>query len=213
MESRKQTVSAKVNKKIQIGIIPGHFATNHSHINYYVDLNSLKTSFKMARETAKVIADKNSGIPVDTIICLEGTETLGAFLAQELSEGGGSFSVNAGKDIDILTPEINSNGQMIFRDDAQKKIWNKQILLLISSASTGWTIERFARCLDYYSGKLAGVTAIFSAIDEIIGIKVNAVFTPEDLPEYNTYAAADCPMCKSKQKVDALVNAFGYSKI
>ena len=34
MESRKQTISAKYNKKIQIGVIPGHFATNHSHINY-----------------------------------------------------------------------------------------------------------------------------------------------------------------------------------
>ena len=166
----------------------------------------------MARETAKVISEQYTNTPIDTIICLEGTETLGAFLAQELSEGS-NLSVNANKDIDILTPEINSNGQMIFRDDAQKKVWNKQILLLISSASTGWSIERFVRCLDYYSGKLAGVSAIFSAIDEIIGIKVNAVFTPVDLPDYNTYAAADCPMCRSKQKVDALVNAFGYSKL
>ena len=212
MEDRKKIIYAPNNKNIQIGIIPGHFATNHSHINYYVDLNSLKTSFKMARETAKVIAAKYTDKPIDTIICLEGTETLGAFLAQELSESS-NFSVNGGKDIDILTPEINSNGQMIFRDNAQKKIWNKQILLLISSASTGWSIERFARCLDYYSGKLVGVSSIFSAIDEIIGIKVDAVFTPDDIPDYHTYGAAECPMCRNKQKVDALVNAFGYSKI
>ena len=195
-----------------MGIIPGHFATNHSHINYYVDLNSIKTSFRMARETAKMIAERYSTTQIDTIICLEGTETLGAFLAQELADSNVA-SVNSDKDIDILTPEINSNGQMIFRDDAQKKIWNKSVLLLISSASTGWSIERFARCLDYYSGKLVGACALFSAIDEIIGIRVESLFSPKDIPDYSTFLAADCPMCKAKQKIDALVNAFGYSKL
>ena len=212
MESRKQLISARGNKKVHMGIIPGHFATNHSHINHYVDLNSIKTSFRMARETAKMIAEKYTTTQIDTIICLEGTETLGAFLAQELADSNVA-SVNSGKDIDILTPEINSNGQIIFRDDAQKKIWNKQVLLLISSASTGWSIERFARCLDYYSGKLAGVCALFSAIGEVIGIKIDAIFTPNDIPDYQTYLASDCPMCKAKQKIDALVNAFGYSKL
>ena len=212
MESRKQLISLKGNKKVHMGIIPGHFATNHSHINYYVDLNSIKTSFRMSRETAKMIAERYATTQIDTIICVEGTETLGAFLAQELADANVA-SVNSGKDIDILTPEINSNGQIIFRDDAQKKIWNKPVLLLISSASTGWSIERFARCLDYYNGKLVGACALFSAIDEIIGIKVEALFTLKDIPDYNTYLAADCPMCKAKQKIDALVNAFGYSKL
>ena len=212
MESRKKLINVKGNKNIHMGIIPGHFATNHSHINHYVDLNSIKPSFRMARETAKMIAEKYNTVQIDTIICLEGTETLGAFLAQELADSSVA-SINSGKDIDILTPEINSNGQMIFRDDAQKKIWNKQILLLISSASTGWSIERFARCLDYYSGKLIGACALFSAIDEVIGIKVNSIFTEQDIPDYHSYAASECPMCKSKQKIDALVNAFGYSKL
>ena len=212
MESRKQLINLKGNKKVHMGIIPGHFATNHSHINYYVDLNSIKTSFRMARETAKMIAERYSTTQIDTIICLEGTETLGAFLAQELADSNVA-SVNSDKDIDILTPEINSNGQMIFRDDAQKKIWNKSVLLLISSASTGWSIERFARCLDYYSGKLVGACALFSAIDEIIGIRVESLFSPKDIPDYSTFLAADCPMCKAKQKIDALVNAFGYSKL
>ena len=212
MENRKKIISAKGNKSIQMGIIPGHFATNHSHINYYVDLNSIKTSFRTARETAKKLAEKYTSTQIDTIICLEGTETLGAYLAQELADSNVS-AVNAGKDINILTPEINTNGQIIFRDDAQGKIWQKQILLLISSASTGWSIERFARCLDYYSGNLIGACALFSAIDEIIGVKVDSIFSPDDIPDYNTYLAADCPMCKAKQKIDALVNAFGYSKL
>ena len=36
MEGRVQTINSRKNSKIKIGIIPGHFATNHSHINYYV---------------------------------------------------------------------------------------------------------------------------------------------------------------------------------
>lgn len=212
MENRTQIISAKKNKHIQIGIIPGHFATNHSHINYYVDLNAIKRSFRMSRETAKEIASKYTDVSIDTIICLEGTQVLGAFVAQELAENG-IHSINSNKDVDILTPELNSNNQMIFRDDSQKKIWGKQILLLISSASTGWTIERCIQCLDYYNGNLAGVTAIFSAIKSVGEIPVNAVFSPEDIHDYQTFPSSDCPMCKNKQKVDAIVNAFGYSKI
>ncbi len=212
MENRIQIISAKKNKNIQIGIIPGHFATNHSHINYYVDLNSIKSSFRMSREAAREIAAKYADTPIDTIVCLEGTEVIGAFVAQALAENG-VHSINSGKDIDILTPELNSNNQMIFRDNTQKKIWNKQVLLLISSASTGWTIERCVQCLDYYNGKLAGVSAIFSAISKVGNIPVNAVFTPDDIHDYSTFISSECPMCKSKQKVDAIVNAFGYSKI
>ena len=99
MESRKKLINVKGNKNIHMGIIPGHFATNHSHINHYVDLNSIKTSFRMARETAKMIAEKYNTVQIDTIICLEGTETLGAFLAQELADSSVA-SINSGKDID-----------------------------------------------------------------------------------------------------------------
>jgi len=48
-----QIIQAAGNSKIQIGVIPGHYATNHSHINYYVDITSLKTGYKMAKEAAK----------------------------------------------------------------------------------------------------------------------------------------------------------------
>lgn len=102
---------------------------------------------------------------------------------------------------------------MIFRDDTQPMIWNKRVLLLISSASTGWTISRSMECLKYYSGNLVGVTALFSAIDQVAGIKIHSLFTPDDIPGYASHSPADCPMCKEKQKVDALINAYGYSKI
>ena len=209
MEGRVQTINSRKNSKIKIGIIPGHFATNHSHINYYVDMTAIKTSHKMAKDAANQLASTYAGTHIDTIICLEGTQMLGAFLAQSLSESG----INKGEDIAVVTPELNANNQMIFRDNTQKKIWGKQVLLLIASASTGKSINRAIECLQYYNGNLAAIGAIFSAIDKSNGIDVHAIFTRDDMPSYDTYLSGDCPMCKSGQKVDALVNSFGYSKI
>lgn len=209
MEDRMQTIECRNNSKVSIGVIPGHYATNHSHVNYYVAMTSIKTSMKMANEAAKELAAAYSSVHVDTIICLEGTDILGAFLAQSLSEAG----INSGSDINVVTPELNAVNQMIFRDNTQKKIWGKQVLLLISSASTGKSIERAKDCLQYYNGHLLGVAAIFSAIKESDGVDVHALFTDKDLPDYKTFAASECPMCKTGQKVDALINSFGYSKL
>ena len=209
MEDRMQTITSRKNSKIQIGVIPGHFATNHSHVNYYVAMTSIKTSLAMAKEAAAELATTYTGTHIDTIICLEGTEILGAFLAEALSQGG----INSGADINIITPELNAVNQMIFRDNTQKAIWGKKVLLLISSASTGKSIGRAIDCLQYYSGELVAISAIFSAIKASNGIEVHSLFTAEDLPDYGNFAAPDCPMCKKGRKVDALINSFGYSKI
>lgn len=209
MEERMQTIESTKNKKVKIGVIPGHYATNHSHINYYVAMTEIKSSFKMAKEAASELALTYASTHIETIICMEGTEILGAFLAQELSASG----INKGEDISVVTPELNAVNQMIFRDNTQKAIWGKQVLLLISSASTGKTINRAVECLKYYSGNLAAVASIFSAIRAINGIEVHALFTDKDLPDYKNYAPTECPLCAAGKKVDALVNSFGYSKI
>ena len=209
MESRMQTVESRKNKRISIGIIPGHYATNHSHVNYYVDMTVIKTSSRMAKEAAGELSRDFANTFIDTIICLEGTEILGAFLADQLAQSG----INQGKDINLVTPELNAVNQMIFRDNTQNKIWNKKVLLLISSASTGKSITRAIDCLQYYSGELVAVGAIFSAIDEVQGIEVKSLFTAADLPSYDSYPANECPLCKGGRKVDALINSFGYSKL
>ena len=209
MEERLQTIQSSKNKKVQIGVIPGHYATNHSHVNYYVDMTSIKTSMKMAKEAAHELGSLLANTNIETIICLEGTEIVGGFLADYLSQSG----INKGEDINLITPELNAVNQMIFRDNTQKKIWGKQVMLLISSASTGKTIGRAVDCLQYYSGRLAAVGAIFSAIEKYNDVPVHALFTDKDLPHYENFLANECPMCKSGQKVDALINSFGYSKL
>ncbi len=212
MENRKIEVTAKSNKSVKLGLIPGHFATNHSHVNYFVDMTTIKTQYRAARETARELAKAYAhSKQIDAIICLEGTEMIGAFLARDLCEHGSGM--NSGTDIAVITPETNMNNQMIFRDNIQKKIYNKEILLLMASVSTGKTINRSIDCLQYYSGNLVGISAIFSAIDTYGNIPVNAAFTSKDLPEYITAAPTECELCKSGKKVDAIVNSFGYSKI
>ncbi len=209
MEERMHTIESRKNKRVKIGVIPGHYATNHSHINYYVAMTAIKSSLKMAKEAAAELANSYASTHIETIICLEGTEILGAFLAQALSENG----INKGEDINVVTPELNAVNQMIFRDNTQKAIWGKQVLLLISSASTGKTINRAIECLQYYSGRLVAVAAIFSAIKSIEGLEVHSLFSDKDLAGYKNYSPAECPMCNAGQKVDALVNSFGYSKL
>lgn len=43
-------ITSRVNKRLYADAIPGHFATNHSHINYYIDMSEIKHSMAMSRE-------------------------------------------------------------------------------------------------------------------------------------------------------------------
>ena len=42
MEERIVKLYTK-NSSIPLKVVPGHFATNHSHVNYYLDMTTLKT--------------------------------------------------------------------------------------------------------------------------------------------------------------------------
>ncbi len=212
MNERVYEISCEKNHDVKIKIVAGHFATNHSHVNYYVDLMKIKTNHKVAKEAGKELAHTYSvSKNIDTIVCLEGTQILGAFIAYYLAQNGSG--INAGKEINVITPELNMNNQLIFRDNIQKTIDNKHILLLMSSVSTGKTIRSAVDCLQYYNGHLAGVSAIFSAVDDIEGIAVNSLFHKNDIPNYETEIVSNCQMCKAGKKVEAIINSFGYSKI
>ncbi len=213
METRTIRIASKKNRKVTIKIIPGHFATNHSHINYYIDMTGIKYRNIMGHDAALAMAEQYlNATPIDTIVCMDGCQTIGAYLAYELTKSG-MHSMNTNNDIYIVDPEYNTNGQLIFRDNVQPKIWNKNVLLLIASATTGKSINRSMECINYYGGRLVGISAIFSAIDEMNGIPIKALFTTEDIPDYQSYKFTDCPHCKNQEKIDAIVNSFGYSKL
>lgn len=75
---------------------------------------------------------------VDTIVCLDGSEVIGAFLARHLSKND-YFSINRDKNINVVTPEYDSNGQLIFRDNLTPMISGKDVLILISTVNSGKT--------------------------------------------------------------------------
>ena len=58
MESRMVKFYSKESNMVAIHAIPGHFATSHSHINYYIDITSLKTRIQEAKEVARVLHQK-----------------------------------------------------------------------------------------------------------------------------------------------------------
>lgn len=213
MESRAIKIYAPKNKKIFLKVIPGHFATSHSHINLYIDLTTAKTRLSEASETARVLAMQYvNTVVIDTIICMEGCEVVGAFLAEELTKAG-IRSMNAHQSIYIISPEFNTNAQMIFPENLQPLIYGKKVLLLVASATTGDTIRRNLDGIRYYGGEVNGISAIFSAVEDIEGLMVHSIFKAKDLPDYKSYDINHCPLCGAKQRLEAIVNGYGYMKL
>lgn len=203
---QKSNVALRVSK--------GHFVTNHSHINYYIDVTFQKTRLSEAEATAKAMVRQyvNSTV-VDTIVCLDGMEVVGTCLARELTNAG-FMSINAHQTIYVITPETSSEGQLFFRENLYPMVQGKHVLLLMASATTGITASRSMDCIRYYGGQVVGVSAIYSAIDTAEdGTPINALFHVADLPDYASYSAHNCPMCRRGEKIEALVTGNGYSTL
>lgn len=204
-----QTIGTDVPLKIR----SGHFATNHAHINYYIDVTTMKARTSEAREVARALVGMYlHDMVVDTIVCMEGTEVIGAFLADELAKGG-FLNVNAHKTIYVVSPEFNNNSQIIFRDNLIPMIQGKHVMILMATVTSGLTANKAMECIQYYGGILTGISAAFSALSEVNGMPIQAVFGKKDLPEYAYYDYRSCPMCKAGKRLDALVNTFGYSAL
>lgn len=213
MEPDLRNLRSTKNPKARIKVKEGHFATCNSHINTYIDMSTVKTRHNNARETAKVLAAEYlTDTMVDSIVCLDETEVIGAFMAEILADSS-HMSMSYKNNISVITPEFDQMGQMMFRDNKQRMIKDQHILLLAASVTTGKTIHKALESIIYYGGTVCGVAAIFSAVTKISGMEVKTIFTSRDLPNYRAYAPHECPMCKAGQKVEALVNSYGYSKL
>ena len=213
MKHEPMKLTSSYNNQLYIKVMNGHFATNHSHINQYIDMTTLKVRGTMAAAAAKSMGTEYmASTIVDTIVCMDGTEVIGAYLAETLSQNG-ITSMNQHKSIYVVTPEVHSSGQLIFRDNLQPMIEGKHVLLLIASATTGKTIKQSLECIKYYGGSIAGISAIFSVATEVDGYPVHALFTEKDLPDYKTYPHDQCPMCQAGNRIEAIVNSYGYSEL
>jgi len=199
--------------KVPLRIARGHFATNHSHINYYIDITYQKTRLSEAKDSAyQLVSHFINDTPVDTILCLDGTAVLGTCVAEELTKTG-FRTINMHQTIYVVEPEYNANSQIIFRDNIKPMITGKHVLVLMASVTTGFTAKRSIEAIGYYGGYVAGVASIYRAVDEVAGYPVRSVYSVADLPDYESYDYRECPYCKQGKKIDALVNSFGYSAL
>ncbi|MGM9612513.1 MAG: orotate phosphoribosyltransferase [Butyricicoccus sp.] len=210
---RKAIFIPSSSGKVSLKAVPGHFATNHSHVNYYIDMTDIKSNQRVAEEIAKMLVPQySSSTEIRAILCLDGTEMIGGFLAQQLSKSS-YRGVNHGEAIYVLTPEFNKVGQMMFRDNFRPVINHQNVILLMASVTTGMTVQQGAECISYYGGNLCGVSAIFSALDRVNDIRINSLYHINDLPGYDSYPSSRCPFCGRGEKLDAIINGFGYFKI
>lgn len=198
---------------VKLRYAQGHFATNHSHINYYIDITYQKTRLSEAKAVAQYLVKSfDATTIVDTILCLDGMEVVGTCLADELTKGG-FRSINQHQTIYVVTPEYNANTQIIFRDNVKNMVKGKHVLVLMASLTTGFTIKKSIEAVGYYGGYIAGIAALYSAAEETAGYPVASIYSLKDLPDYKSYDYRECPFCRDGKKLDALVNSYGFSEL
>lgn len=199
---------------LYLRVAKGHFATSYTHSNYYIDVAAQKSRFSEAKAVAEELCSAynyNTTI-VDTILCLDGMEVVGTCLANELTKN--SFAnINAHQTIYIVTPEITNGSQMLFRDNIVPMIKGKHVLVLAVSVASGATAQAAIEAVRYYGGEVVGVASIFATAKQCGDYTVNSVFNPHDLEGYFSTPSHECPLCKEKKKLDALMNCHGFSKL
>ena len=157
-------IRARDNDKLALKVTKGHFSSDRFHINYYIDMTTLKMRQEEAEQVAKSMVKRYvnrvdlSGLigvgaeelkhyskafasktPIDTIICMDGCEVIGAYVAKELSELGVT-TTNIHKTTYIVTPEFDSAGQMVVRDNIKHMLKDKHVLVVLATAMSGRTI-------------------------------------------------------------------------
>lgn len=207
-------ITSPRDDRVFIRVTHGHFVTANAHINYYVGTSDIKHNHIVSTDAAMLLAEyyHTRGIEVDTVLCLYETHALGAYLAHELARPS-MMSPNPNSDIYVVGPEYDAQGNIIFRDNLQRMIKNKRVIILMSCITSGKTVEKAIESIGYYGGTVVGISSAFSAAKNICGIEVNTIFTDEDLPGYEVYDARNCPLCRQGMPVDAIANGYGYSKL
>ena len=208
------TITSEKSDRVFIHVMKGHFISSNNHINYYIGTSDIKHNHNVSVDAAMILAEyyNTNGIDVDTVLCLYETQSLGAYLAHELSRPN-MMQPNPDGSIYIVGSEYDAAGNLIFRDNLRRMIKDKNVVILISCITSGRTVERAMESVSYYGGNTVGISSAFSAKYEIGGVKVNTIFNTDDVADYVSYPAHDCPLCKEGLPVDAISNGYGYSKL
>ena len=231
-------VYSKEYPKLYLNVTPGHFASDRFHINYYIDMTSLKMRQINAKEVAKAMskryvrkvdisgnnrlidemakqmaAQSASVSPADTIISIDGRERLAAHSAQE-SPTARVHTTTQHHSCYVITPEFDRSGQMIVRENIAPMIKGRHVLVILATAMSGRTISKSIRCITSYGGIVEGISVIFSNnVNEIDGHRVYSIFDHDDLPDFKLSLPEECEDCQNNVPLDAIVNSYGYEKL
>ena len=207
------SIKCKAHADVVLKAIPGHFVTPHSHVNYFLDMTNLKHRLSEASAVAKALSEQIVATTVvDTIVCMDGCEIIGAFLAEDLTSAG-IYSMNAHNTIYIITPEFVNNSQLMFRENYIPMIKGKNVLILLDSATTGKSVAQVVQTLGYYGATICCISSVFSIANSIMGIPIKSLFSISDIPDYVTCTPETCGLCKDNVPIDAFANGYGYSII
>ena len=70
------------NPNLFLRVQKGHFATMHSHTNYFIDVTTQKTRLSEAKALAQdLVTNYQTNTIIDTILCIDGMEVVGACIA------------------------------------------------------------------------------------------------------------------------------------
>ena len=131
MDERLENLRSTKNPKARIKIMKGHFATSNSHLDTYIDMSTVKIRHNNAREAAKVLAQEYvTSTYVDTIVCLDETSVIGAFLAEQLADST-HMALSHKNNISVITPEYNGLGQIMFRQHPLRLERRSSVLLIL----------------------------------------------------------------------------------
>ena len=190
------------NNDLFLRVQKGHFATMHSHTNYYIDVTTQKMRLSEAKALAEeLVAQYKMTTIVDTILCIDGMEVVGTCIAEELTRDE-YVNMNAHQTIYIVSPEYITGGQMMFRDNIVPMLQDKHVLIVAASVTTGKSALAAIDAVNYYGGTVVGVAAIFATVEECDGHPVNSVFDPNDLEDYESFKPPVCPLCRSGASCD-----------
>lgn len=235
METLK--IKSKLNSEIELTVMPGHFSSDRFHVNYYIDMTSLKMRVTEVKKVAAAMAQQyikkvdiqmgyNASLiemgsltamganvkPVDTIICMDGCEVIGAYLAEEFMKVGVPNRTQHNS-IYVVTPEFDNKGQMVVRKNIKDMIKGRNVLVVLASAMSGRTITKAIGTILAYGGKVTGLSVIFGNVEEVDGYPVYSVFTNEDIPNFRLADPDNCPDCQAGKKLTAVVNSYGYDPL
>lgn len=227
-------IKSKINEEIELSVMPGHFSSDRFHVNYYIDMTTLKMRVTETKKVAEAMAQQyikkvdvkmglNSSLiemgsltamganvkPIDTIICMDGCEMIGAYLAEEFAKVGVPNRTQHNS-VYVVTPEFDNRGQMVVRKNIKDMIKGRNVLVVLASAMSGHTISKAIGTILAYGGKVTGLSVIFGNVDEVEGYPVYSVFTKDDIPNFRLSDPDNCPDCKEGKKLAAVVNSYGY---